>query len=154
MQQARACAIAAPLVVTWHNAVLARGLRGQASALVERIVARAATLTLGASEDLVERAMRLFPSLEPHQGWYMALSVQEGGNTLATNQFAVANFIRVLPEVRMRSRDLLLGAVVTSLLFSLGTSLVGLYVAHKGTSSTFGAAGSPRTTSSAPGERR
>jgi glycosyltransferase involved in cell wall biosynthesis len=50
---------AAPLVVTWHNAVLARGLRGQASALVERIVARAATLTLGASEDLVERATSL-----------------------------------------------------------------------------------------------
>jgi glycosyltransferase involved in cell wall biosynthesis len=49
----------APLVVTWHNAVLARGLRGQASALVERIVARAATLTLGASEDLVERAKSL-----------------------------------------------------------------------------------------------
>ena len=48
-----------PLVVTWHNAVLARGLRGQASALVERIVARAATLTLGASEDLVERAASL-----------------------------------------------------------------------------------------------
>jgi glycosyltransferase involved in cell wall biosynthesis len=50
---------AAPLVVTWHNAVLARGLRGQASALVERIVARAAALTLGASEDLVERAASL-----------------------------------------------------------------------------------------------
>ncbi|BFU43868.1 glycosyltransferase family 4 protein [Krasilnikovia sp. MM14-A1004] len=45
-----------PLVVTWHNAVLARGLRGQASSLVERIVARAADLTLGASEDLVARA--------------------------------------------------------------------------------------------------
>ncbi len=49
----------APLVVTWHNAVLARGLRGQASALVERLVARAAMLTLGASEDLVERAAAL-----------------------------------------------------------------------------------------------
>jgi glycosyltransferase involved in cell wall biosynthesis len=49
----------APLVVTWHNAVLARGLRGQASALVERIVARAAALNLGASEDLVERAESL-----------------------------------------------------------------------------------------------
>jgi glycosyltransferase involved in cell wall biosynthesis len=47
---------AAPLVVTWHNAVLARGLRGQASVLVERIVARAAALTLGASDDLVARA--------------------------------------------------------------------------------------------------
>lgn len=46
----------APLIVTWHNAVLAKGLRGQASALVERIVARNATLTLGASDDLVERA--------------------------------------------------------------------------------------------------
>jgi glycosyltransferase involved in cell wall biosynthesis len=49
----------APLVVTWHNAVLAKGLRGQASSLVERIVARSAALTLGASEDLVARAASL-----------------------------------------------------------------------------------------------
>jgi glycosyltransferase involved in cell wall biosynthesis len=48
-----------PLVVTWHNAVLAKGLRGQASALVERVVARNATLSLGASEDLVARAASL-----------------------------------------------------------------------------------------------
>jgi glycosyltransferase involved in cell wall biosynthesis len=48
-----------PLVVTWHNAVLAKGLRGQASALVERIVARSATLSLGASDDLVARAKAL-----------------------------------------------------------------------------------------------
>jgi glycosyltransferase involved in cell wall biosynthesis len=46
----------APIVVTWHNAILAKGLRGQASVLLERIVARAAALTLGASEDLVTRA--------------------------------------------------------------------------------------------------
>jgi glycosyltransferase involved in cell wall biosynthesis len=45
-----------PLVVTWHNAMIAKGLRGQASALLERIVARTASLTLGASEDLVSRA--------------------------------------------------------------------------------------------------
>ena len=48
-----------PIVVTWHNAVLAKGLRGQASALVERVVARSATLTLGASDDLVARARLL-----------------------------------------------------------------------------------------------
>ena len=48
-----------PLVVTWHNAVLTKGLRGQASQLVERIVARNAALTLGASEDLVARAAAL-----------------------------------------------------------------------------------------------
>ncbi|MFI5937766.1 glycosyltransferase family 4 protein [Actinoplanes sp. NPDC051494] len=49
----------APVVVTWHNAVLAKGLRGSASALVERVVARSATLTLGASQDLVDRARAL-----------------------------------------------------------------------------------------------
>jgi glycosyltransferase involved in cell wall biosynthesis len=49
----------APLVVTWHNAVIAKGLRGQASLLAERVVARSAALTLGASEDLVTRAAAL-----------------------------------------------------------------------------------------------
>ncbi|MGB2569885.1 glycosyltransferase family 4 protein [Micromonospora citrea] len=50
---------AAPLVVTWHNAVLAGGLRGQLSRLAERMVARAARVALGASTDLVERAAAL-----------------------------------------------------------------------------------------------
>ncbi|MEV1290423.1 glycosyltransferase family 4 protein [Micromonospora sp. NPDC049679] len=48
-----------PLVVTWHNSVLAGGLRGRASRLVERVVARGARITLGASADLVERANEL-----------------------------------------------------------------------------------------------
>ncbi|MFG1885592.1 glycosyltransferase family 4 protein [Micromonospora sp. NPDC049102] len=50
---------AAPLVVTWHNAVLAGGLRGGVSRLVERVVARNARVALGASADLVERAAAL-----------------------------------------------------------------------------------------------
>ncbi|MFI7221517.1 glycosyltransferase family 4 protein [Micromonospora maritima] len=49
----------APLVVTWHNAVLAGGLRGAASRLVERVVARSVRVALGASADLVERAAAL-----------------------------------------------------------------------------------------------
>ncbi|MEH1016624.1 glycosyltransferase family 4 protein [Micromonospora sp. CPCC 206060] len=49
----------APLVVTWHNAVLAGGLRGRVSRLVERVVARAARTALGASTDLVDRARSL-----------------------------------------------------------------------------------------------
>jgi glycosyltransferase involved in cell wall biosynthesis len=48
-----------PVVVTLHNTVLAKGLRGQAGALVERIVARNAQLVLGASDDLVHRATAL-----------------------------------------------------------------------------------------------
>ncbi|MBY8874481.1 glycosyltransferase family 4 protein [Micromonospora sp. PLK6-60] len=50
---------AVPLVVTWHNAVLAGGLRGQLSRLAERVVARSATIALGASADLVARAAAL-----------------------------------------------------------------------------------------------
>jgi glycosyltransferase involved in cell wall biosynthesis len=48
-----------PLVVTWHNAVLAGGLRARAYHLMERRVARIADVTLGASEDLVDRARAL-----------------------------------------------------------------------------------------------
>lgn len=47
---------ACPLVVTWHNSPLRGGLRGRVHTLVERIVGRAASVTLCASADLVERA--------------------------------------------------------------------------------------------------
>ena len=48
-----------PLVVTWHNTVLAGGLRARAYHLLERRVARIAEVTLGASQDLVDRARSL-----------------------------------------------------------------------------------------------
>ncbi|MFK3984528.1 glycosyltransferase family 4 protein [Micromonospora sp. NPDC050397] len=48
-----------PLVVTWHNAILVGGLRGRLSRWAERIVARRATVALGASADLVERVVAL-----------------------------------------------------------------------------------------------
>jgi glycosyltransferase involved in cell wall biosynthesis len=48
-----------PLVVTWHNLPLARGLRKRLYSRLERHVARAADVTLGVSGDLVERAREL-----------------------------------------------------------------------------------------------
>ena len=45
-----------PLVVTWHNQVLAEGVKGRVMHRAEAIVARRATLSLGASQDLVDRA--------------------------------------------------------------------------------------------------
>lgn len=45
-----------PLVVTWHNQVLAQGLRGQVYRRLEGYVARSADVTLGASADLVAQA--------------------------------------------------------------------------------------------------
>lgn len=46
-----------PLVVTWHNSVLASGVRGVVHRMLERRVARLADVTLGASTDLVARAL-------------------------------------------------------------------------------------------------
>jgi glycosyltransferase involved in cell wall biosynthesis len=48
-----------PLVVTWHNQVLAQGMRGRVYRQLEGYVARAADITLGASADLVNRATAL-----------------------------------------------------------------------------------------------
>ena len=50
---------AIPLVVTWHNLVLVEGLRGRVYRPLERYVARAASVTLCASKDLVERTREL-----------------------------------------------------------------------------------------------
>jgi glycosyltransferase involved in cell wall biosynthesis len=44
-----------PLVVTWHNAVLAGGPKGAVLALGERLVARGAQVNLAASSDLAAR---------------------------------------------------------------------------------------------------
>ncbi|MFG2041474.1 glycosyltransferase family 4 protein [Dactylosporangium sp. NPDC048998] len=48
-----------PLVVTWHNLVLATGLRAKLYHPLERRVARAADVTLAVSGDLVARAREL-----------------------------------------------------------------------------------------------
>ncbi|HTJ31672.1 MAG TPA: glycosyltransferase family 4 protein [Dactylosporangium sp.] len=48
-----------PLVVTWHNLVLATGLRGKLYLPLERRVARAADVTLAVSSDLADRAREL-----------------------------------------------------------------------------------------------
>lgn len=45
-----------PVVVSWHNQATARGVKGIVAAGVEAFIARRADLTLGASEDLADRA--------------------------------------------------------------------------------------------------
>lgn len=58
----------------------------------------------------------------------------------ATVLFAV--IYRVLPDVRLKWADVWVGAIVTSIFFSLGKFLIGLYLGHASVASTFGAAGS------------
>jgi membrane protein len=49
---------------------------------------------------------------------------------------------RFLPDVRLHWRDVRTGALVTTVLFVIGKSLIGLYLGRSATASTFGAAAS------------
>ncbi len=49
---------------------------------------------------------------------------------------------RLLPDVRLERRDVLLGAVATSLLFVLGKTAIGYYLGRTSVASAYGAAGS------------
>ena len=66
-------------------------------------------------------------------GWIISLAV-------TTLLFALV--FKVLPDVPVRWNEVWLGALVTALLFTLGKSLIGLYLGRSALSSTYGAAGS------------
>ena len=49
---------------------------------------------------------------------------------------------KYLPDVKIRWKDVVVGSIVTALLFSLGKYLIGLYLGRGSLGSTYGAAGS------------
>jgi membrane protein len=49
---------------------------------------------------------------------------------------------RVLPDVELAWRDVLTGAFVTAVLFTLGKQVIGFYLGQSATASSYGAAGS------------
>jgi membrane protein len=49
---------------------------------------------------------------------------------------------RVLPDVRLGWRDVMTGAFVTAVLFTLGQQVIGLYLGQNSMASSYGAAGS------------
>jgi membrane protein len=53
-----------------------------------------------------------------------------------------AMIFKVLPDADIEWRDVWLGAVVTALLFTIGKSLIALYLGRAGVTSVYGAAGS------------
>ena len=62
--------------------------------------------------------------------------------SLAVIAALFATIFKVLPDVVLSWRDVLLGAVVTALLFAIGRSAIASYLAYTATASTYGAAGS------------
>ncbi len=62
------------------------------------------------------------------------------GFALTTTVFAM--IYKLMPRVTVRWEDVWFGAIVTSLLFTVGKLLIGLYIGKSGVASGFGAAGS------------
>jgi len=66
----------------------------------------------------------------------------ETSASLAVVTLLFATIFRVLPDVILRWKDVMLGAFVTAALFTFGRSLIALYLAQTAPASTYGAAGS------------
>ena len=62
--------------------------------------------------------------------------------SLSVISLLFAAIFKILPDVVLSIRDVLLGGLVTALLFTLGRSLIAFYLANTATASTYGAAGS------------
>ncbi|MFT4091187.1 MAG: YihY/virulence factor BrkB family protein [Asticcacaulis sp.] len=56
--------------------------------------------------------------------------------------FMFAMVFKILPDVKIRWRDVWVGAAITAILFSIGKYLIGLYLGQSALSSAYGAAGS------------
>ena len=62
--------------------------------------------------------------------------------SLALMTMIFAQIYKWLPRVRLAWRDVWVGAAITSLLFTLGKTLIGYYIGRSGIASAFGAAAS------------
>jgi len=63
--------------------------------------------------------------------------------TVAIIAVLFALIYRFMPRVRLAWRDVWMGALITSVLFSLGKILIELYISNSGVVSSYGAAGAP-----------
>jgi membrane protein len=72
----------------------------------------------------------------------LALEALNSLISLAVITVAFAVIFKLLPDVKMAWRDVWLGAAVTSLFFTAGKFLIGLYLGKSAVASAYGAAGS------------
>ncbi|AUN95276.1 YihY/virulence factor BrkB family protein [Pseudazoarcus pumilus] len=97
--------------------------------LVSLSIGVAVSAALKAAENLVPAAATVLGGLEVMISLALVVAL-------------FATIFKVLPDVVLGWRDVLIGAIVTAVLFSFGRFGIALYLAHTATASTYGAAGS------------
>ncbi|RAJ75559.1 membrane protein [Chitinophaga dinghuensis] len=91
----------------------------------------------GLMEVLNHRLLALFPQVE-----YLAVYVANLVITFLVITCLFAIIFKVLPDARIRWKDILVGAIATAILFMLGKFAIGYYLGASRISSAYGAAGS------------
>jgi len=77
--------------------------------------------------------------------WTEAAWIWEISNVVSSLVIVAILFMmiyKLLPDAKIRWRDVMIGALVTSLLFNVGKGLIGLYLGRTAVGSAYGAAGS------------
>jgi membrane protein len=97
------------------------------------LVSLAVTATLAALNGWLARYAPNVPLLWSGVSMFVSLIV-------TTGLFAL--LLRFLPDVHLRWRDVMTGALATAVLFTLGQQLIGLYLGQSSMASSYGAAGS------------
>ena len=105
------------------------------------VIGTGCLLTLSLALTTVIQAWRYYPSRHLR----LPAPVLESANflvTVAVTSVLFALIYRVFPQVRVDWRDVVLGSILTAVLFSTGKLLIGLYLGRAGVGSAYGAAGS------------
>jgi membrane protein len=89
---------------------------------------------------VISAAGSLFGSVGVTSGSF--LQVAEFVISFLAITFIFAAIYKLLPDIQLRWSDVIVGACFTSLLFTIGKQLIGLYLGKAGFASTYGAAGS------------
>ena len=74
--------------------------------------------------------------------WSTVANIVELGFSFLLVTVVFATIYKVMPRVRVHWRDVWIGAAITSLLFTSGKFLIGVYIGRSGVTSGFGAAAS------------
>jgi membrane protein len=74
--------------------------------------------------------------------WATVLQVVNAGASLALVTLLFTMIYKFMPRANIAWRDVWIGAAVTALLFTIGKTLIGIYLGSSGITSTYGAAGS------------
>lgn len=129
----------APIAST-HGSVIAAFLR--ARALSVGLVGTTAFLLLAsliASAAISALGQWLTAGREA-ASWLLSLANFTLSFVLIASLFAAV--FKILPDRRLQWRDVIVGAIATAFLFTLGKTAIGFYIGRSGVSEDFGAAGS------------